>query len=55
VLGLALIIGAVIMFLRWRNMPEPVQEHGKMAASSTEEVGGPAVEKTSTVVTAGLK
>ena len=54
-LGLALIIGVVIMFLRWRNMREPVQSQSKGAASSTEDVGGPAVGKTETVVTANPK
>jgi hypothetical protein len=55
VLGLAFIIGVVIMFLRWRNMREPVQSQSKGAASSTEDVGGPAVGKTETVVTANPK
>jgi hypothetical protein len=55
VLGLALIIGVVIMFLRWRNMHEPVKEQPKGAASSTEDVGGPVVGKTHTVVTTHLR
>jgi len=36
-------------------MREPVQSQSKGAASSTEDVGGPAVGKTETVVTANPK
>jgi hypothetical protein len=54
VLGFALIAGAVIMFLRWRNSREPDQGQ-KGAASSTEEVGAPATAKAEPVVTARPK
>jgi hypothetical protein len=54
VLGLALIIGAVILFLKRRNLREPVQQ-GKAGASSAEEVGGPVLGKTQTVIAAGQK
>jgi hypothetical protein len=54
VLGLALIAGAVIMFLRRRNSREPDQGQ-KGAASSTEEVGALAAAKAKPVVTARPK
>lgn len=51
VLGLALIVGTVIMFLRWRNMREPAIEQ-KGAASSSEAISVPGAGKMETVVTA---
>lgn len=55
VLGLALLVGVVIMFLRWRNMREPVKGQSKRAAGSTEDISGPTVGKTEPVVTANPK
>jgi hypothetical protein len=54
VLGLALIIGAVIMFLRWRNMREPTMEQ-KGAESSSDAIGVPGAGKIETIVTTNSK
>lgn len=53
-LGLALLIGAVVIFLKRRNTNPPLQEQ-KGASSSIDEVTAPYSGKTEAVVTASAR
>jgi hypothetical protein len=54
VLGLALLIGVVMIFLKRRNAHEPVQEQ-KAASSSADEVSAPAAGKSEAGVTTSAR